>query len=41
MMMNMGHWWNDNDREKLEVLEEKPVSVALYPPQISHGLTQD
>ena len=28
----MKHWWNNTDG-KLEVLEEKPVPVPLYPPQ--------
>ena len=32
--MNMEHWWNYTDREK--VLGEKPVIVPLCPPQILH-----
>jgi len=36
--MGMEHWWNGTDG-KTEVLGEKPVTVPLCPPQISHGLT--
>ena len=32
--MNMGPYWNDNDREKTAVLGEKPIEVPLRPPQI-------
>jgi hypothetical protein len=35
------HQWNETDREKTEVLGEKPVPVPLCPPQILHRLTQD
>ena len=37
----MEHWWNEIDREKTEVLGEKPVPVPLYPPQIPHELARD
>jgi len=36
----MEHRWNDTDG-KSKVLGEKPVSVTLCPPQISHGLAWD
>jgi hypothetical protein len=25
----MEHWWNDTDRGKIKILEEKPVPVSL------------
>jgi len=34
----MEHWWNENVW-KTRVLTEKPVSVPLCPPRITHGLT--
>jgi len=39
--MSVEHQWNDSDRGKTEVHGEKPVSVPLCTPQISHGLTGD
>jgi hypothetical protein len=35
----MEHRWNEIDREKTEVLGEKPVPVPLGLPEIPHGLT--
>jgi hypothetical protein len=32
----MGHWWNDNDSDKMKYLEIK-VSQCLFMPQIPHG----
>jgi hypothetical protein len=37
----MEHRWNEMDREKAQVLEEKPVPMPLCPPEIPHGLTRD
>jgi len=37
--MNMDEWWNDTDRGK-QILEEKPVSVPLFSPQILRGLDE-
>ena len=31
--MSMENWWNDNDREKIKVLTEKPVPTQLFPQQ--------
>jgi len=44
-IMNMGHWWNDTDREKTEVLGEKTFGRATFVhhkthtawPGIEHG----
>jgi len=36
--MSMGCWWNYNVRGKPKTPGEKPVTVTLCPPQISHGL---
>jgi len=30
-------WWNDPDRGKGELLGQKPLTVPLGPPQISHA----
>jgi hypothetical protein len=27
--MSMENWWNDNDREKIKVMTEKPVPTAF------------
>jgi len=35
--MSMEQWWNDTERGK-QLLEEKPVSVPSFPPQILRGL---
>jgi hypothetical protein len=40
MKVSKEHWWDDTDG-KTEVLGGKPVQMLLFPPQISHGLTQD
>jgi hypothetical protein len=37
--ISMEQWWNDTDSGKIKLLGEKSVTVPLYPPQISHGLT--
>jgi hypothetical protein len=34
MKKRMGHLLNDTEREKPEVLGEKPVPVSLCPPKI-------
>jgi hypothetical protein len=39
--LNTGRWWNGTDKHKKEVLEEKPVTVPPYLPQILYGLTWD
>jgi hypothetical protein len=36
MKMVVGRWWNDTEGGKTELLEEKPVPVQLFAPQISH-----
>jgi len=37
--MSMENWWNDNDREKIKVLTEKPVPTQLFPQQITQVTT--
>jgi hypothetical protein len=32
------HWWNDTNREHIEVRAEKLVSALLFPPQVARGL---
>jgi len=39
--MSIQHWRNVNDWGKQMYLEEKPVPVPLFPPQIPHGLAWD
>ena len=36
----MEHWWNDTDRGQT-ITWGKPISMALSPPQILHGITWD
>jgi hypothetical protein len=38
--MSTKKWWNDADG-KSEVLEEKPVIVPFFSPQIPRGMTFD
>lgn len=39
--MSVENWWNDTDKGKLEILEEKLVPVPLCPPQIPCDLALD
>ena len=36
--MNTEHWWNNNWQKKTTVLGQKPVPMALCPPQIPQGM---
>ena len=35
---NMGHWWNNTERRKTELIWQKTAPMPLCPPQIIHGL---
>jgi len=41
MKIGMEHWWIITDRGQTDVLEEKPVTVPLCPPQILYVLSWD
>jgi hypothetical protein len=42
MEMNMGHWWNDNDKRKAEILRRKKnAPLPFCPSKIMHGRVPD
>jgi hypothetical protein len=40
VQMNTERWWTDN-WQKTTVLWQKPLPMALCPPQIPHGMNWD
>lgn len=39
--MSTERWWNGKWRSKTQVLEQNPVALPLFPPQIAHGLPRE